>query len=125
MTDCNCPTAPLLSGPGFANLTKPKAEAVLSEVDWCVNIPAGAVLSDQAWVVTPATTPPLVAADQGLDGTKTSALISGGSFQQVYRVIASVTAQVEDAAAQILNFTLWVYVPGDNAPAVFVPCEEE
>ncbi len=120
---CDCPTAPLLSGPGFENLTKPAAESVLQLVDWCPSVPTGGTIQGDAWVVTPITDPPLVAGAQGPQGLKTSAVISGGSPGQLYRVIGSVGAQGPQGPVQQVTFTLWVYIPADNTPAVFVPCE--
>ena len=125
---CDCPTAPILSGTGFGNLTKSTNEVVEYPIEWCARILPGASIIEDGWSVFPVTTPPLLAEELPTVGTVTSAKISGGVGGQLYKVEDAIRAEVgtDPLVNPVLtySFTLWVYVPADNTPAVFVPCAE-
>lgn len=124
---CDCATAPTLSGPGFCNLVKPSAEAVNQVVDWCSVLTSGTSIVSSQWDVSPDTPDPdtpLVAGSQGTQGTQSSAIISGGTPEQLYRAQNTIGAQGPQGPLFTFISVVWVWVPKDYAPPIHVPCEE-
>ncbi len=123
---CDCPSAPNLSGPFFANRSKLVADALPLEVNWCACMSEDSEIAFSTWEVEPVTDAPLIVSNEGSEPLSplTTSLISGGAPSQLYRVRNQATITTPDQPDAMLAFTFWVWVPADEAPAVFAPCEE-